>query len=241
MVRHPGEVGRSRENVLREFLESFCPRGFEFGTGFVFDAHGRMSRQQDIIIYRNSYHPIFNIGGIHHYPVESVVAVIEVKSNLDSRASINDALNCIASVKGLDRTGKGRNYIVAGGVQAVLDANLHEHQIFSAVTMMSGSKSSTTVDVVADWCRSHQRTVWPNAVVSAFEYSVFYDTPGDLPRCNTMLATGLFASSSHPDNTIPILDFLGQLVSFLRVTPLIDFKPDNYFPCSLQCDYRQTL
>lgn len=223
IVRHPGEVGRVRENLLREFLASFCPRGFELGTGFVFDARGNISNQQDIVIFRNSYYPIFNIGGLQHFPVESVVAVLEVKSALGGR-ELSRALDCVASVKELDRTGDGINYIVAGGMQLILDPNMHGHQIFSAVVGMSGMSSLSATRAVAEWCRGHQRTQWPNGVISAFDYSVYYDTPGDLPRSNPMLSRGLCSSiPDHAANTIPILDFLGQLISFLRVAPVVDF------------------
>jgi hypothetical protein len=233
VVRHPGEVGRVRENLLREFLASFCPRGFELGTGFVFDANGNISNQQDIVIFRNSYYPIFNVGGLQHFPAESVVAVLEVKSSLGTR-ELKNALDGIGSVKKLDRTGGGKNYIVASGMQLVLDPQMHEHQIFSAIVAMSGMASSRATQVVAQWCRTHERTQWPNSVVSAFDYSIYYDTPGDLPRSNTMLSRGLCSSAAgHPENTVPILDFLGQLISFLRVAPIVDFRPTNYFPDSL--------
>jgi hypothetical protein len=242
IIRHPGEVGRARENVLREFLVSFCPRGFEFGTGFVFDAAGNMSRQQDIVIYRNSYQPVFNVGGIQNFPVECVVAVIEVKSSLNSQAPMNDALDGIATVKSLDRTGNGRNYVVAGGMQLVLNPKLHEHQIFSAVVMLGGMRSSRAIEIAAEWCRSHDRTLWPNGIVSAYEYSAYYDTPSDIPRSNTMMAQGIVSSVlGHSANTVPILDFLGQLISFLRVTPIIDFTPSNYFPTSLYYENYQPL
>ena len=193
----------------------------------MFDARGNISNQQDIVIFRNSYYPIFNIGGLQHFPVESVVAVLEVKSALGGR-ELSHALDCIASVKELDRTGGGINYIVAGGMQLVLDPNMHEHQIFRAVVGMSGMSSSATTRSVAEWCRGHERTQWPNGVVSAFDYSVYYDTPGDLPRSNPMLSRGLCSSiPDHAENTVPILDFLGQLISFLRVAPVVDFRPTN--------------
>lgn len=154
-----------------------------------------------------------------------------------------DAMDSIASVKTLDRTGKGKNYIVAGGRQEVLDPNLHEHQVFSAITMLGGMGGATAVSIAADWCESHERSQWPNGIVSTFEYSIFYDTPGELPRSNTMYARGIGSSQpSHPENTaVPILDFLGQLISFLRVTPIIDFKPYNYFPSNLQYENYRPL
>jgi hypothetical protein len=232
VVGHHGEAGRARENILREFLASFCPRGFGLETGFVFDANARVSRQQDIIIYRRSSHPIFNVGGVQYFPIESVAAVLEVKSGLNSRKALNDALNCIASVKELDRTGKGLNYIIAGDTQRALDLNRHEHQVFSAVIMMGGLTDSNALDVVAQWCRDHDRKQWPNNVASAFDYSIYYETPGDMPRSNTMAAEAICMTSLEDNvgGTMPILDSLGQLISFLRVTPYVDFRPYNYFP-----------
>lgn len=243
IIGHPAEVGRARENILRQFLVSFCPKGFEFGSGFVFDAHGDMSRQQDIVVYRDSYHPIFNVGGVLYFPVESIAAVIEVKSSLGGRERLNDALDCIASVKKLDRTGNGLNYVVAGGTKAVLDPGIHEHQIFSAVaSTLSGMPSRTAVETFAQWCESHDRSCWPNWFTSAFDYSIYFDAPGDLPRCNPMVAQGVVSSViSHPENTVPVLDFLGQLLSFLRISPIIDFRPINYFPQSLHYENYRPL
>ena len=243
VIEHPTEVGRARENVIRNFLASFCPKDFEFGSGFVFDTHGSISRQQDIVVYRDSYHPIFNIGGIGYFPVESVAAVMAVKSSLGSRSVLNDALDSLASVKKLDRTGGSLNYVVADDARALLERQVHEHQIFSAVvTTMSGLYSPIAVEATAQWCESHDRTQWPNWLTSAFDYSIYYDTPGDLPRCNSMFAQGIVSSViNHKESTVPILDFLGQLLRFLWMSPIIDFRPANYLPQSLNYENYRAL
>ena len=80
----------------------------------------------------------------------------------------------------------------------MFNPQLYEHQIFSAVVMMGGLTSLTAVETVAQWCTAHDRTQWSNSVVSAFDYSIYYDTPGDLPRSNTMLARGLASSATAP-------------------------------------------
>jgi hypothetical protein len=231
-ISHPGEAGRARENLIREFLETFCPKGFTLSTGFVFDAQGAVSRQQDIVIFRDSYHPVFRIGGISYFPIESVAAVIEVKSAITSVALLQDALDCIASVKRLDRTGKGKNYVVNGNMQYPFKTQLHDHQVFSSIVALKGTASSTAVRTVAQWCRGNKREEWPNWIVSVFEYSIGYATPGGIPPCDNMNALGVASLGSHPENTIPVIDFLRVLVSFLRVTPIVDFKPDGYFPSS---------
>jgi hypothetical protein len=235
-ISHPGEAGRARENLIREFLATFCPKGFTLSTGFVFDADGAVSRQQDIVIFRDSYHPVFRIGGISYFPIESVAAVIEVKSAITSVTLLQDALNCISSVKRLDRTGKGRNYVVNGNLQYPLMLQRHNHQIFSAIVTLKGLTSSTAVRSVAQWCRENKREEWPNWIVSAFEYSIGYITSSNAPPCDNMEANGIASLGSRPENTIPVIDFLRVLVSFLRVTPIIDFRPDNYFPISSHYD-----
>jgi hypothetical protein len=57
LVDHPGERGRARENIIRDFLTELVPRGFGASSGFIVDASGAQSRQQDIIIFRREYHP----------------------------------------------------------------------------------------------------------------------------------------------------------------------------------------
>ena len=48
------------------------PAELGIDTGFVIDAAGGVSKQIDIVIYRTSYHPVFEIGGVKYFLVESV-------------------------------------------------------------------------------------------------------------------------------------------------------------------------
>ena len=47
-----GEVGTSTREPSPRIRSFFLPRGFQLGTGFVFDANGNISNQQDIVIFR---------------------------------------------------------------------------------------------------------------------------------------------------------------------------------------------
>jgi hypothetical protein len=91
-IRHPGESGRARENIVREFIASTLPDLFKVDTGFVIDAIGNISRQVDIVVYRSDYHPSLTIGGIKHFPVEAVIAAIENKSRIESTALLQSLL-----------------------------------------------------------------------------------------------------------------------------------------------------
>src|SRR2546430_12863608 len=88
--------------------------------------------------------PMFIAGGVRFFPVEAVAAVIEVKSNLTTQ-ELRHALQNVISVKRLDRTRGGTNYMVAGGAgglrdQRALDAENHEHQIFSLIVAARGTR-----------------------------------------------------------------------------------------------------
>ena len=78
--------GSGRETFVRDFLQEVFPSPFRFGAGAVTDAAGTQSGQIDIIIeYR--FLPSFPMpgGSDRLYLAESVVAGVEVKSNLASQ------------------------------------------------------------------------------------------------------------------------------------------------------------
>jgi hypothetical protein len=81
LVPHRGELGTAREEIVRQFLRSYLPRRFEISSGFVFDAHGNLSQQLDVIIADGMMCPRFSVaGGVHFYPCEAVIAVGQVNA-----------------------------------------------------------------------------------------------------------------------------------------------------------------
>jgi hypothetical protein len=111
-IEHPGESGRAREQILTAFIEQLVPSLFGVSTGFVVDALGGKSRQLDVVVYQTDYAPAFEIGRVKHFLAESVVAVLEVKAAIDSERDLTQALDNIASVRGLDRSNRGRNRLI---------------------------------------------------------------------------------------------------------------------------------
>lgn len=88
VLTHRGERGRNDEVRLQHFLRQVLPQRFGLGTGFIVsgnpDAHA--SNQTDIIIsdqYMNS--PIHRELAAEVYPIETVLATIEVKGTLSSK------------------------------------------------------------------------------------------------------------------------------------------------------------
>lgn len=94
---HRGEDGRYVEDLLREYLAKFLPRGIEVLTGFILrpavktgngkerakdiDEH---SSQLDIIIFDSEQYPVYQrFGNSVVVPPEGVIAIISVKKHLN--------------------------------------------------------------------------------------------------------------------------------------------------------------
>lgn len=100
-IKHMGERGSSREEILLSYLRKYIPTKYEMNNGVIIDANGEQSRQQDIIIYDSFNSPVLlNMESTRMVPIESIFSVIEVKSSLN-KTEINKCVNNISSVKSL--------------------------------------------------------------------------------------------------------------------------------------------
>lgn len=85
-ISHKGEKGAFREYFMAELIRPCIPSHFGVGSGIVVDAYERQSKQSDIIIYdRRKMPPIMLRGDRGIFPIDCVLAVIEVKSILEAR------------------------------------------------------------------------------------------------------------------------------------------------------------
>ncbi|MFA6925295.1 MAG: DUF6602 domain-containing protein [Bacteroidales bacterium] len=86
-LEHKLTKGELRELFVNDLLVNFITSQFSIGTGVVVDSYGNASRQTDIIIYDNRIlPPIIKNSNLGTYPLESVLAIIEVKSVLNKEA-----------------------------------------------------------------------------------------------------------------------------------------------------------
>jgi len=99
---HAGEYGVYRERAVQQLLNLYTPQQFGIGTGFIITNQGSVSTQCDIVVYDKSKMPAI-ITESHQvfYPVESVVAVCEVKSDINSPSELNKYLTKLSKVKAL--------------------------------------------------------------------------------------------------------------------------------------------
>lgn len=228
-IRHPGENGRAREQILRNFLKKIIPGKYSIDTGFVIDATGGISNQIDIVIYRDDYHTVFEIGGIKYFMVESVVAVIENKASIASSAALRQALDNIKSVKVLDRTNLGKNYIVPGRVP--MDKNSIYHQVFGAIlTEKSLSPESLKAEFINFFEGTRDKRLWPNMYCDVRGSSFRYISKSESVIVDPCLATAFSISDPAAETyNPPLIELAYELVSIFRVLPLIDFSASDYF------------
>ena len=88
-----------RESCIRNFLNNFLPNVYEVSQGYVIGQNGDISHQCDIIIYHKTYTPYFHTPeGQRFFPIESVIAVGEVKSKVTG-IILDDALTKLCNIK----------------------------------------------------------------------------------------------------------------------------------------------
>jgi hypothetical protein len=99
---HHGAVGGNREGKVIEFLQGHLPAAFKVSRGFLVSPDHEMSPETDIVIADALWSaPIHSESRDPIWPVESVYAAIEVKSNLSGE--IDDCLRKCRRFKTLRR------------------------------------------------------------------------------------------------------------------------------------------
>jgi len=181
----PGLVGSAREKEIRQKLSTLLPPLVGVGSGCVIDSFGGTSKQMDIIIYEKNNCPIFSINDdpeSTYYPCEGVIAVGEVKSELNTK-ELSDIFKKIDSVKSLkrysvqtrsglsgDMTASYRNYGNITSWDGTKDEEYNqelkrEDQIFGfAFCGKLGLKQETLADKYIDELKDYSDSSVPNLI-----------------------------------------------------------------------------
>jgi hypothetical protein len=101
-LRHSGEYGVYREELVKKWLRIFIPEAFGISSGFIINSKGEISTQCDLIIYDKYKTPkIENIDNQRFFPVETVLLIGEIKSDINSIKDLNSYLIKLAEIKKL--------------------------------------------------------------------------------------------------------------------------------------------
>lgn len=102
-ISHGGEKGTARENLLQDFLRNYFPEKFCFSKGIIVDSQDTQSKQVDIIIHDRFITPcLIDMENTKVLPIESVYAVIEVKSRL-TKGELEKSIKNVESVRALHK------------------------------------------------------------------------------------------------------------------------------------------
>lgn len=213
---HPGEFGGFRESLVRELLIRFLPEAYGVSQGFVISPEGEISNQCDLVIYSKLFAPVIQSPEQQRFfPIESVVAVGEVKSRL-SRQLLQDACRKLSRVKemraNLHRAAIGFSIHKTIGPYSAKHHLLDQIATFIVADSIQGSLDDIqkSVDAVADstfrvntvlsiesWCSSYKDLkglFWPYPADVDENHQVLQDVlplvlhpPGEDQLCHLRL------------------------------------------------------
>jgi hypothetical protein len=104
-IHHAGDRGVEREDVLEESLLPLLPDQIGIGRGEIRAGNGHWSKQEDLILYDKLSCPRLFVGSRSQvFPVESVGAIIEVKTRLNTQ-KIKEATENISAARELEKAG----------------------------------------------------------------------------------------------------------------------------------------
>jgi len=85
-IAHKGVKGRVREILVGDLFRPLLPADLGVGTGQIVTHDGQNSSEQDVVIYdRRILPPALFEGGLGIFPVECVLATVEVKTTLTAQ------------------------------------------------------------------------------------------------------------------------------------------------------------
>lgn len=97
---HSGEYGIYREELVKRWLRLFIPEKFGISSGFLINSKGEISTQCDLIIYDKDKTPkIETVENQRFFPVETIVLIGEIKSDINSISQLNNHLLKLSEVK----------------------------------------------------------------------------------------------------------------------------------------------
>lgn len=146
---HSDVLGKARELFVTEALQRFLPQALHFGSGQIVDEGGQLSKQIDVLIYRQDMPLLMSLAETNLYFAEGVVATVEVKSRLDTE-ELGKALDNCKSVKDLQVNYPGRG---AGGNEY---AKLRYHSAATYVFGYTGYKKQlgSLRKTLLNWCET---------------------------------------------------------------------------------------
>jgi hypothetical protein len=222
-IEHPLLAGEAREHALVGLLTQYLPQRVGVDRGFVIDAHGRQSQQIDVVIYDRTVGTVFEINKIKFFPCETVIAVGEVKSDIEAVGKLQDALGKIKSVKELDRSNNGHNLVISGPGVSITGlefspATRHRDQIFGFIFTSTSLSRDTLISHLQNYNKNTERRFWMNLFCGFNRYLISYERSTGLYP-SAMDATYMYCTKDEETPNLLLLFYciLAQAISEIHV------------------------
>lgn len=228
-ISHPADSGKARENALRNLLKNYLPKRIAIDTGYIIDAQGNISRQIDIVIYDSMVATIYDVNGIKYFPCEIVIAVGQVKSDINSRERLSAALLNIESVKKLDRSNQGKSEIITGPGISLKGVKFdpsteHRDQILGFVFTRTSMTRQTILEELQKYNGKLNRQLWLNVFCAYKDFLISYESDKGLTP-SAMDAKNMYCTVETETPNLLLL-FLSILANFVNIAHIA--RP-NYF------------
>ena len=106
-LRHSAEFGAYRERLCADFLRLYLPTNLSIGNGFLMNKNDRVSTQCDLVVFDPQYTPLVeDADNRRFFPVETVVAIGEVKSTLSKQELLTSLVKLALAKRLRDISGK---------------------------------------------------------------------------------------------------------------------------------------
>lgn len=235
-IKHPRDLGSSREEILRKFLNisGLLPQRYAVSqeSARVAAPSGHTSKEIDILLYDPLDSVcLMNREGVYQvFPIESVYGVIQVKSRLNKN-EIKDGLENIASFKSLERPARQPGFVMRQGgreergfgVLFAYDSDLEWREI---------------VNEVEAFAKANPNHHWCNGVFILNKGVILYGDGNSGKTCNRDLqAIKELEMFGFPDRqNLCLGQFHSVLLELLRKTDIGPANLDRYFRLPLISD-----
>lgn len=222
---HHGNRGSYREDSLKSFLTNGkLPEIFGIASGEIISQYSQVSKQMDAIIYDKSKSIIFEASeSTKIFPIESVLGVIEVKSQL-SKTKLIEGLENIKSLKTLHAPQFiKRNY---GDRVKIGYYNNPPFGVIFAYSI-SGNSLESLRDNLKEWCDSNPPEVWPNFICILDEGTInFRNGINNVLISSEIKETSSISSLRHKENSL--FEFTSALITLCANRKIDIFNIQEY-------------
>jgi len=142
-INHNPSDGKFREELIKTVLE-IIPQRYKITNGFVIDSDGNKSKEMDLIIYDEVYVPRFFISTYSVIPIESVVAICQVKTTLNKK----ELKNSIDNLNSIDLLTPQKGGKIISAISGL--TNEKRHMLPLKILISGCSKTNITKDSCKD-------------------------------------------------------------------------------------------